>query len=80
MQPLTETLDLVAQPRVVTLLLAQGGPVPSQVPTVPVDLRRLIPAGMATASLEVPQGARLAPEEPGEVTISVRRRGVSPAR
>ena len=77
---LPDTLELVAQPRTVTVLLDGGGPFPAQIFTTPVDLARLLPSGGGTASLDLPQGVRLAPEEPGEVTVTLRRRGVSPAR
>ena len=74
------TITLVTQPGTVTILLSQGTPAPARIRTVPVDLAQIMSSGGATISLDLPEGARLAPEEPGEVTVSVRRRGVSPAR
>jgi uncharacterized protein (TIGR00159 family) len=80
LQPLPDTLTLVAQPRMVTVLLSDGATPLSRVLTVPVDLTRLIPAGVATVSLDLPPEARLAPDQPGSVSVTVHRGGVSPAR
>lgn len=78
--PLADTLELVAQPRAVDVLLSGSRPPPARIYTAPVEIARLLPEGSGVASLDLPQGVRLAPEEPGEVTVTLRRRGVSPAR
>ena len=79
--PLSDTtITLITQPGSVTILLSDGTPAPARIRTVPVDLEEIVASNGATISLDLPEGARLAPEEPGEVTVTVRRRGVSPAR
>jgi diadenylate cyclase len=80
LQPLPDSFSLVPQPRTVTILVSQAAEVPARVPTVPIDLSRLLPTGSVTASLDLPEGARLPPDDPGEVTVTLRRGGVSPAR
>ena len=80
LQPLADSLTLVPQPRTVQVLVSRGGEIPRFIPTVPIDLARLRPSGIVTASLDLPQKIRLPPESPGEVTITLRRAGVSPTR
>jgi diadenylate cyclase len=80
LQPVPDSFSLVPQPRTVTILLNQDAEAPARIRTMPIDLERLIPDGTVRASLDIPSGARLPPEEPTEVTVALRRAGVSPAR
>lgn len=80
LQPIPDSLTLLPQPRTVAVLVNDTERPLSHIPTVPIDLTRLIPAGTATVSLDLPPGAQLAADEPDEITVSIRRRGVSPAR
>lgn len=74
-QPLADTLQLIPEPRTVTVLLAEDVTLPAAIPTEPIDLERLPRGGTTTASLSLPPGVRLAPDEAGEVAVVLRRRG-----
>lgn len=79
-EPVPDSLRLTADPRVVTVLVAAGASAPSVIMTAPFDLHRLRPAGTARVRIELPEGVRLAPDQPGEVIVTLRRPGDAAVR
>lgn len=78
--PIPDSLVLVAQPRSVTLLLSDMAQPPEVVQTRPLDLAELLNERSLSVGLDLPPGARIAPDQPEEITVSIWPTGVSPPR